>query len=228
MDRVADGHISCPLNALVSTYGAQPAEAVLRGMYYAGDLERRFGERFPMAIAMENQTLPQGLGALWAGAGARHSWKGICGCATKMAYADFQRRDHEVYWWRGLDGSRILMKWYSLGDSNQSLGGYAEARNPSEAVKFINQNQAFQKRHPWQTYGLFGSGWDDLTTLSDRFPKDARRLTNDRQKVVVSNMEDYFRAFERQYGGQIPVESRAYGNEWDLLCASIPTPSLRW
>ena len=227
MKRVADGHISCPLNALVSTYGAQPAEAVLRGMYYAGDLERRFGVRFPMAVSMENQTLPQGLGALWAGAGARYSWKGICGCATKMPYPDFQRRDHEVYWWRGLDGSRILMKWYSLGDSNESLGGYAEARKPNEAVAFINQNKAFAKRHPWQTFGLFGYGWDDLKTLSDRFPKDARRLTNERQKIVVSNMEDYFRAFERKHGGQIPVESRAYGNEWDLLCASMAEQTAR-
>ena len=227
MKRVTDGHISCPLNALVSTYGAQPAEAVLRGMYYAGDLERRFGVRFPMAVSMENQTLPQGLGALWAGAGARYSWKGICGCATKMPYPDFQRRDHEVYWWRGLDGSRILMKWYSLGDSNESLGGYAEARKPNEAVAFINQNKAFAKRHPWQTFGLFGYGWDDLKTLSDRFPKDARRLTNKRQKIVVSNMEDYFRAFERKYGGKIPVESRAYGNEWDLLCASMAEQTAR-
>lgn len=227
MSRVADGHISCPLNALVSTYGAQPAEAVLRGMYYAGDLERRFGVRFPMAVSMENQTLPQGLGALWAGAGARYSWKGICGCATKMPYPEFQRRDHEVYWWRGLDGSRILMKWYSLGDSNESLGGYAEARKPNEAVAFINQNKDFQKRHPWQTFGLFGYGWDDLKTLSNRFPKDARRLTRENQKMVVSNMEDYFRAFERQYGGQIPVESLAYGNEWDLLCASMAKQTAR-
>ncbi len=227
MNRVADGHISCPLNALVSTYGAQPAEAVLRGMYYAGDLERRFDVRFPMAVSMENQTLPQGLGALWAGAGARYSWKGVCGCATKMPYADLQRRDHEVYWWRGLDGSRILMKWYSLGDSNESLGGYAEARKPNEAVAFINQNTAFQQRHPWRTFGLFGYGWDDLKTLSDRFPKDARRLTNKSQKAVVSNMEDYFRDFERQYGGQIPVESRAYGNEWDLLCVSMAEQTAR-
>ena len=227
MNRVADGHISCPLNALVSTYGAQPAEAVLRGMYYAGDLERRFGVRFPMAVAMENQTLPQGVGALWAGAGARYSWKGICGCATKMPYPDFQRRDHEVYWWQGLDGSRILMKWYSLGDSNESLGGYAEARKPKEAVAFIKQNKAFQKRHPWQTFGLFGYGWDDFKTLSARFPRDARTLTNERHKVVVSNMEDYFRAFERQHGGQIPVESQAYGNEWDVLCASMAEQTAR-
>jgi alpha-mannosidase len=39
--RIRDGHISVPLTALASCYGGQPAEAVLRGMYYAGTLERR-------------------------------------------------------------------------------------------------------------------------------------------------------------------------------------------
>jgi alpha-mannosidase len=84
LSRIRDGHMSVPLNALVSTYGAQPAEAVLREMYYPGRIERRHGVRFPIAIAMEDQTLPYGLGALWAGSGARYSWKGICGCATRI------------------------------------------------------------------------------------------------------------------------------------------------
>ena len=84
IERVRDGHISFPLNALVSTYGGTPMEAVLRGMYYAGSLERRFRLRIPLAIAMENQTLPYGFGALWAGSGAKYSWKGICGCLTKL------------------------------------------------------------------------------------------------------------------------------------------------
>ena len=65
MSRVRDGHISVPLNALVVCLGGAPAEAVLRGMYYAGSLERRFNLRLPVAISMENQTLPYGLTALW-------------------------------------------------------------------------------------------------------------------------------------------------------------------
>jgi alpha-mannosidase len=69
--RIKDGHITAPLNALVVCLGGAPAEAILRGFYYAGQIERRYGLRFRMAIAMENQTLPYGLGALWAGSGAR-------------------------------------------------------------------------------------------------------------------------------------------------------------
>lgn len=33
--RIKSGHLSVPLNAVVSCYGAQPTEAVLRGMYYS-------------------------------------------------------------------------------------------------------------------------------------------------------------------------------------------------
>ena len=56
--RVRDGHLGVPLNAMVSCYGGQPAEAVLRGMYYAGKLERKYDLRIPLAVAMENNTLP--------------------------------------------------------------------------------------------------------------------------------------------------------------------------
>jgi len=66
-NHVKSGHISAPLTALVSCYGGQPAEAVLRGMYYSGRLERRFDYRFRLAVAMENQTQPLGLASLWAG-----------------------------------------------------------------------------------------------------------------------------------------------------------------
>ena len=133
MDRVRDGHISVPLNTLVSTYGGQPAEAILRGMFYAGRLERRFGFRIPLAIAMEDQTIPYGLGSLWAGSGAKYSWKGICGCLTKIPRTG--QRPHEIYWWKGNDNSRILMKWNTMlnaGSGARTMGGYAEARYPEK------------------------------------------------------------------------------------------------
>ena len=94
--RMRDGHVSAPMTALVSCYGGMPVEAALRGMYYAGRLERRFGLRFDLAVAMENQTLPYGLASVWAGAGARYSWRGICDCATKVP--DAWDREHDAYW----------------------------------------------------------------------------------------------------------------------------------
>ncbi len=102
--RVRSGHMSVPLTAVVSCYGGTPAEAILRSMYYAGSVERRYNLRFPLAIAMENQTLPYGLGALFAGAGAKYSWRGICDCATPLP-GYFGDREHPLYWWTGPDGS---------------------------------------------------------------------------------------------------------------------------
>ena len=112
--RIKDGTISAPLNAVVSCYGGQPAEGVLRGMYYSGRLERKHDLRFPLAVAMENQTLPLGLTSLFSGSGAKYSWRGVCGCATKMNQKPFGDRSREILWWTGHDGQRLLLKWHSL------------------------------------------------------------------------------------------------------------------
>ena len=132
LNRVRDGHMSVPLNPLVLVQGGAPAESVLRGMYYSGLIERRANVRFPIAIAMENQTLPYGLPSLWAGSGAKYSWKGVCNCATHVP--QLENRDREIYFAGGRDGSRILMKWNSQFNSNQSFGGYAEAFDPLQAI----------------------------------------------------------------------------------------------
>ncbi len=80
IDQIRSGQITVPYSPLIVTYGAVPAEAALRGMYYAGDLERRYNLDFDMAISVENQTLPLGLSSLWKGAGAKYCWHGVCDC----------------------------------------------------------------------------------------------------------------------------------------------------
>ncbi len=223
IERIRDGHVSAPLTALPNCYGAQPAEAVLRGMYYPGSVERRFHLRFPMAVAMENQTLPYGLGALWAGAGASYSWRGICSCASLTPTA--KDREHEIYWWQGPDGSRVLMKWNSLLVGNKHMGGYAEARDPFKIVDFVDRDAEFLRRYPYRVIGAFGRGWDDPQTMTDDFLKAAVEKTTPGRQVIVSNEEDFFRDFEATYGAQLPVVSASFGNEWDLYSASMPETS---
>lgn len=218
MNRVRDGHISAPLNALVSTYGAQPAEAVLRGMYYSGSLERRFGVRFPLAVAMENATLPLGVGALWAGAGARYSWRGLCGCASRTPSLDHP----EIYWWQGLDGSRVLMKWNQFYPyEGASIGDYQECRFPERAVNTVETNQSFLTNWPYNVIGIFGKGGDDAKTLTDDFVTFARDNSNSNRQIIVSNQEDFFRDFEANYGTGVPAQTTTFGNEWDILCTSM-------
>jgi alpha-mannosidase len=232
MSRVADGHVTVPLNAMVSVYGGQPTEAVLRGMYYAGHIEREYNVRFPLAVAMENQTLPYGLGSLWAGSGARYSWRGICDCATKVPNA--ANRPHEIYYYGGPDGSQVLMKWesqfaplHSGARPNYGIGGYAEARYPLEVVPFVDTNSKFQSKYPFNVIGAFGKGGDDLetlTTLSDpnfSFPAVAAALSNSSRRVIVSNEVDFFKDFEATYASSLPTVATTSGNEWDLATASL-------
>jgi alpha-mannosidase len=218
------GHISAPLTALVSCYGGTPTEAVIRGMYYSGRLERQYGLRFKLAVAMENQTLGLGIASLWAGAGARYSWRGICGCASRTDAAD---RQHEIYWMTGRDGSRVLMKWNSLLGSNTSIGGYAEARDPGAAVETLSADPAFLARWPYGLSAAFGQGWDDLQTIvplsdsNNSFPAVARARSNASRQVIVSNQTDFFEAFESRYGAGLPSQALTYGNEWELYIASL-------
>ena len=218
INRVRSGHISVPLNALFSCYGGVPTEAVLRGMYYAGALERQHGLRLELVSAIENQTHPFGLASLWAGAGAKYSWKGICNCATRVRNA--ARREHQMYWMAGPDGQRVLTKWYHWHNS-QSLGGYAEARDPVRAIQKVENWRVFRRDYPYDVIGLFGQGWDDLQTTNDLLVRVARQQTNQVRQVIVSNEIDFFREFEARYGDALPTLGCSYGNEWDLLCTSL-------
>ena len=226
INHIKSGHISAPLTALVSCYGGVPTEAVLRGMYYAGKLEREYDLRFKMAVAMENQTLPYGLGALWAGAGAKYSWRGICGCVSRIP--DAWDREHDIYWWVGADGSRILMKWNSMITHTASqIGGYAEAMSPDDMIFLVDSNAEFRSRYPYDIIGVFGYGGDWLKTKTSVFVDLAKDMSTAQRQVIVSNEVDFFQDFEAQYGASLPEQSVTFGNEWDLYCASMAEVSAR-
>lgn len=219
MSRLRSGHMSVAMNALVLSQGGSPTEAVLRGMYYPGLIERRHNVQFPLAIAMENQTLSYGLPSLWAGSGAKYSWKGVCNCATWVN--GLNDRDREIYYCGGRDGSKVLMKWNSQFTTNQSFGGYAEAFDPVKSINFAETSSAFQSKYPFPIIGAFGRGWDDVEYTSDEFVTVAQQLSNQNRRVIVSNQEDFFRDFEANYGAGLETHAAAYGNEWDALTASL-------
>jgi len=212
------GNITMPLNTLILLYGAMPAEAVLRNMYWAGRLERRENLRFPVVVPVENQTLPGGVASLWAGSGARYSWKGICDCATQIDAGD---RPREAYRFTGPDGQSVLMKWNSQLFGNQSIGGYAEARDPDAVIPILDSNPTFLSRWPWSVAGAFGYGWDDFITTTDQFIEASQDLSNASRRVIVSNEVDFFEDFEATHGAELESWGGAFGNEWDLYTASL-------
>ena len=212
------GKLSMPLNPAVLCYGAAPAEAVLRGMYYAGRIERRENLRFPLVVAMENQTLPGGVASLWAGAGAQYSWRGVCGCATRTPWGS---RPREIYHFRGPDGTGVCMKWNTMRTGNTGVGGYAEARDPAAAVTYLDSDSQFLASWPWNVSAAFGYGWDDMQSTTGSFVSTAQSMSNANRRVIVSNEVDFFQDFLANYSAQIPTFSGSFGNEWDLYTASM-------
>ena len=231
--KVKSGHMTVPYNPLAVLYGGLPAEASIRGMYYSGYLQKRYGIEMRLAISMESQVLPLGLSSLWRGSGVKYSWKGVCGCASKMDKPNIQNRDHEVYYYKGLDGQKVLMKWYSLstksspcgGDVNESLGGYAEARCLNKDLIERMRQKSITTKH--NVVGAFGYGWDDLQTYTNKFISLAKSSSNSTDEIIVSNETDYFTDMEATYGNALSEESVAGGNEWDLYIASMAEVSAR-
>ncbi len=252
--RIRDGHISVPLTPITLCYGAQSAEGVLRGMYYAGRIERLYNLRFLTAQPMEDQTMPYGVGSLFAGSGAKYCWMAICGCVTRLS--DYKnKRDHEIYWWQSNDKSRrLLIKWNSGRfdlDKSYTIGEYAEARfdkftapagipffdpplspaaGPAAVVDFLETDA---KQNSLWRYPLvkaaFGFGGDELETTTRAFEEAARQKSTANRRVINSNEIDFFQDFEKTYAQdpKFPYYSAAFGNEWDLYPASMAEVSAR-
>ena len=215
---IRDGNISMPLHTLVQLYGAMPAEAVIRSMYYAGRLEREHDLRFPLVAAIENQTLPAGVASLWAGSGAKYAWKGVCGCASRTPWGN---RPREIYHFAGPDGQSVCMKWNTLIGPNTSIGGYAEARQPTTVVGILDSDPAFTSRWPWPVKAAFGYGHDAFDTFTSSIIDASLNLSTPNRRVIVSNESDFFEDFLANHGTEIPTFSGSFGNEWDLLTASL-------
>ena len=220
--QIKNQQASVPYNFTLPIYGASTAESVIRSFYYGGYLERKYGIDVDIAVCQENATIPLGLTSLWAGSGAKYSWKGVCNCASKSPTKG--TRKNEIYWNTGLDGQRTLMKWYSNYGWNGELGGYAENLEPTMAVIKMD-TMCGTKRYPYRIAGAFGKGWDNMINLSYDMQWGINYRTRPGTKVFVSNELDFFKDFETTYGDKLPTETLSYGNEWDLLPASLMTVS---
>lgn len=218
--QIKNQQASVPYNFTLPLYGASTAESVLRSFYYGGHLERKYGIDVDIAVCQENATIPLGLTSLWAGSGAKYSWKGVCNCASKSP--TIGTRKNEIYWNTGLDGQRTLMKWYSNYGWNAELGGYAENLEPTMAVIKMD-TMCGTKRYPYRIAAAFGKGWDNMINLSYDMQWGVSHRTRPGTKVFVSNELDFFKDFETTYGDKLPAETLSYGNEWDLLPASLMT-----
>lgn len=220
--QIQNGQASVPLNFTLPVYGGSTTESVLRSFYLAGRLERKYGIDIDMAICQENATQPLGLASLWAGSGAKYSWKGVCNCATKIKTVG--PRDREIYWQTGLDSSKILLKWYSNSGWNAELGGYAEMLEPTVAVQQMDK-LCGSPNYPYNIAAAFGKGWDNIHNYTLDLQWGVGHRTLPGTKLYLSNQLDFFKHFEKEYGKVLPCITASYGNEWELGMASLAAVS---
>lgn len=164
---------------------------------------------------MDNQTQPLGVASLRAGSGAKYCWNGVRACASPVR--GLNRRHHELYWWRGLDGSRLLTRWYHYSGDNQSLGGYAEMRKQD-----VNALRAKARQHGGIAGG-FGWSWDDVQSQTTWFEETGRA----HEDAYLSNQIDFFEDIERTLGAALPEYAASFGNDWDLLAGWIAEVTAR-
>ncbi|MHA4845044.1 glycosyl hydrolase-related protein [Flavitalea antarctica] len=225
--QIKEGKITVPLNSMIVLMGAAPAEVAIRDMYYAGSLKRKYNLDLSLVLNMEDQVLPLGLASLWAGSGAKYSWKGVCACATKVNGLD--RKRPQMFWYKGIDDQKVLMKWYSVNPSmitnrkeyRYNLGNYLEANHQANAIidcKALMNDPVY----PYTIAGAFGKGGDDLKTLTNSFVKIAAEKSDSAYEIIVSNEIDFFKDFEKNYGDKLPSETISYGStEWGNSFASL-------
>ncbi len=218
VNQLKSERIVMPMNALISTYGCVPAEATIRGMYYAGELKKKYNIPFDMAMCVENQVMPLGLASLWKGSGARYAWHGVCNCSTQIPDL-LDNREKEIYWYKGLDDSGVILKWYTK-TSDHALGNYSEARNPATAIADLTA-KVNTPGYNYNIAGAFGVGGDRLQILKDSLAAPAMASSNASRRIIVSNQLDFFRDFEANYGATLPRLTQTYGNEWEHGCASL-------
>ena len=216
---VKKGNINFPLNPLVCLYGVAPTEAVVRSMYYAGSLEREFGLDINLAFTMEDQVLPLGLSSIFAGSGAKYSWRGICNCVTKVTC--LHNRPNQMYWYKGLDDQKVLMKWYSFRLPNKLLGGYSEAYHIDKAIQECKDLMDDNPKYPYRMAAAFGKGGDDFMSLTNKFIVEAKEKSDSSHQIIVSNEVDFLAEFAKQYGENLPSETVSYGTEWGNSVASL-------
>ena len=234
IDRMKSGHITVPINSLVTLYGSIPTEMAFRLSYWPGWEQRRTGIEFLLGMSEETHNIPWGLASIWNHMGVKYTWKGVCNCATDAPFTARETNNvGELFKWAGPDGSTVMFKWYYLdGGSNQSWGGYAEARTNTTVSSLVTALNRFVARPPYVPFaGLFGYGWDDLT-FNSTAPFTLVANFNDQENpsvrtARVSNAIDFFQDIEANPTelAKLSTVTGGWGMDWSLWSVSMQKQS---
>ena len=138
----------------------------------------------------------------------KYSWRGICDCATHDRLPATGRARSTTS--PGPTAQRVCMKWNTLRERRTgSIGGYAEARDPTAAVNYLDSDPTFLSRWPWPVSARSATAGTTCRPRPTAFVDASQRLSNAEPPRDRLQRGRLLRGLPRQPRRRDPDASRA-------------------
>jgi alpha-mannosidase len=123
---------------------------------------------------------------------------------VKIGWSQYNRMPYDTFWWRGLDGTRVLTHFSTTPDPEWAISTYNSAATPREAIEaWINFQQKELRQELLMIYG-YGDGGGGPT---------AEMLENIREmssfpgtpRIRQGSAGDFFATLEADTGSELPT-----------------------
>lgn len=224
--REGDGHLSISPIFNSCLTGIMTTEQAIRSLYFARELEERYGIDISVVEHIEVPTITWGMATIFAGAGIRYfvkAWYDF------MAPFCINRDDIPIFHWEGPDGSRVL----TASDKGACLRAtYAQA-----SFLFKPYKKAIQELHEWwiphfeshseypyDAFVLLGSHGDLGSQSAGEIHRLVSNITRynsegwEYPRVVNANWKHFFKHIEdfvERHGISPPILRGDFGCSWE-------------
>jgi hypothetical protein len=117
------------------------------------------------------------------------------------------------------------MKWNSLLQNYQGMGGLSEARAPWKIVNYVASDPELKNVFPTPSSVFRQRLGDDLETRKESSSSRPKAFSDENQGDVSHNEIDFFDDSIKNTEIHCPEVKPGFGNEWELLYASLDVVS---
>jgi len=210
--RAREGRIGCQAVYGNMLTGICSHEELIRDLYYARAMSRKYGIPFDIAMSSDVPTQVWTLPTVLAGAGIKYFSAGL----NLTRGNSFNRLfDKSPFYWQGPDGSKVLA-WLSPGYAYAAhLGLHSDIRQAETRVG--SYLKSFDRdTYPYDAVLAFG-GFGDNQPLAARLASTVHEW-NKRYaypKIILCRGPEFFEYMESNFGSQIPTISGDGGVYWE-------------
>jgi len=224
--REGDGHLSISPIFNSCLTGIMTTEQAIRSLYFARELEEKYGIDISVAEHIEVPTITWGMATIFAGAGIRYfvkAWYDF------MAPFCINRDDIPIYRWEGPDGSKVL----TASDKGACMRAtYAQAsflfKPYRKAIRELHEwwipHFENHSEYPYDAFVLLGSHGDLGSQSAGEIHRLVSNITRynsggwEYPKLVNANWKHFFKHIEdfiERHGISPPVLRGDFGCSWE-------------